>query len=63
MEILIFALVAVTKLCRREEKTVPETHPFQPLDVQALKQVYNARVESSRRSSGRQESYAVQAAS
>jgi hypothetical protein len=63
MEVLVFALVAITKLYRPKEKFVPEPHQFQPLDVQALKQVYNARVESSRRSSDRPESYAVQAVS
>jgi hypothetical protein len=62
MEILVFALVAM-KLFKPKEKIVPEPHQFQPLDVQALKQVYNARVESSGRSSDRQESYAVEALS
>jgi hypothetical protein len=63
MEILVFALIAMTKLYKRKEKIVPEPHQFQPFDVQTLKQVYNARVQSSSRSSGRQESYVIQAAS
>jgi hypothetical protein len=63
MEILVFALLAVFKLYRPEEKIVREPHQFQPLDVQVLEQVYHARVESSRPSSDRRESYAVQAVS
>jgi hypothetical protein len=63
MEILIFAFIAMMKLYRPKEKLVPEPHQFQPFDVQTLKQVYGARVGSSRRSSGRRESYAVQAMS
>jgi hypothetical protein len=63
MEILVFALLAVFKLYRPEGKIVPEPHQFQPLDVQALQQVYHARVESSRPSSDRRKSYAVQAVS
>jgi hypothetical protein len=63
MEILIFAFVAGLKLYRSKEKFVPETYPFQPLDVQALKQVYNNRVDSSSRLSDRRKSYAVQALS
>jgi len=63
MEILIFAFAAGFKAYRPAEKFVPEPYPFQPLDVRALKQVYNARVDSSRRSSDRQKSYAVQALS
>jgi hypothetical protein len=63
MEVLVFALVAVTKLYRREEKFGHEPLQFQPFDVQALKQVYNLRAESSNRASGRQKSYAIQAVS
>jgi hypothetical protein len=59
MEVLVFALVAMTMLYRREEKIVPETHHFQPFDVQALKRVYNARYETSGRPSDRQKSYVV----
>jgi hypothetical protein len=63
MEILVFAFVAGFKLYRAKEKFVPEPYPFQRLDVQTLKQVYNARVESSSSRSDRQRSYAVQAVS
>ena len=63
MEILVFALVAFTKMISRKEMSVLEPEQFQPFDVQTLNQVYKARVESSRRSSDRQESYAVQAVS
>jgi hypothetical protein len=63
MEILVFALSAVFRLYRPKEKFVPEQYPFQPFDVQTLKQVYNTRVDSSSRSSDRRESYAVQALS
>ena len=63
MEILVFALVAFTKMISPKEMSVLEPEQFQPFDVQTLNQVYKARVESSRRSSDRQESYAVQAVS
>lgn len=63
MEILVFAIVAVHKLYRPEEKMVPETQTFQPLDIQALKQVYNTRIQSSSRWSDRRKPYAVQALS
>jgi hypothetical protein len=63
MEILVFALVAISKLYRPKERAVLEPYQFQPFDVQTLKQVYNGRVESARRTSNRPKSYAVQAAS
>jgi hypothetical protein len=63
MEILVFALVAGFKIYKPKEKFVPEQYPFQPLDVQTLKQVYNARFDSSNRSFARSKSYAVQALS
>jgi hypothetical protein len=63
MEILVFALLAITKLISPKEIPVAEPEQFQPFDVQTLDQVYKARVESSRRSSDRQEPYAVQAMS
>jgi hypothetical protein len=63
MEILVFALVAIAKLYPREEKLVRESHPFKPLDVQALRYVYEIREKSSGRPSDRQESYVVQAVS
>jgi hypothetical protein len=63
MEILTFALVAGFKIYTPEKRFIPEPYPFQPLDVQALKQVYNARFDSSNRSLVRPKPYAVQAAS
>ncbi len=63
MEILVYAIVAGFGLYAPEKKFVPEPYPFQPFDVQALNQVYNARVDSSNRSSGRRKSYAVEALS
>ena len=62
MEILVFALVAMTKLYRREEKFVREPHTFQPLDVQALRHVYKTREKSSERPFDQPESYVVPAA-
>ncbi len=61
MEVLVFAMIAIIKLYRPEEKFVPELHEFQPFDVQMLKHVYNAKGGSSHRSSDRQKSYAIQA--
>ena len=63
MEILIFALVAGFKIYQPKKKFVPEPYPFQSLDLQTLKHVYNARSDSSNRSTGRPEPYAVQAVS
>ena len=63
MEILIFAFLAGFKIYQPKKKVVLEPYPFQPLDVEALKQVYNPRSDSSNRSIGRPESYAVQAVS
>lgn len=63
MEALVFALVAIMKLFRTEEKMVPEPLQFRPFDIQALNHVYNGRVESSNRPSARHESYAAQALS
>jgi hypothetical protein len=63
MEALIFALVAMMKLFRHEEKMVPEPLQFRPFDIQALEHVYNGRVDSSNRPSGRHQSYAAQAVS
>jgi len=63
MEILVFAFVARFRQYGSKEKFVPEPYPFQPFDVQTLKQVYNTRVDSSSRWSDRRKSYAVQALS
>jgi hypothetical protein len=63
MEALIFGLVAIMKLFRHEEKMVPEPADFRPFDIQTLKHVYNGRVDSSNRASGRHQSYAAQALS
>jgi hypothetical protein len=63
MEILVFAFIAGFRFYRPKEKFVPEPYPFQPFDVQTLKQVYNTRVDSSSRSSEQRESYSVQALS
>ncbi len=63
MEILVFALVAGFKIYKPKEKFVPEQYPFQPLDVQTLKQVYSGRFDSSKRSVTRPKSYAVRALS
>jgi hypothetical protein len=63
MEILVFALVAGFMIYQPKKKFVPEPYPFQPLDVQTLKHVYNARSDSSNRSFGRPKSYAAQAVS
>jgi len=63
MEALIFGVVAIMKLFRREEKMIPEPLQFRPFDIHALKHVYNGRVDSSDRPSGRHQSYAAQALS
>jgi len=63
MEALVFALVAILRLFKPEKKMVPEPLQFRPLDVQALKHVYNGRMESSNRPAARHESYTAQALS
>ena len=63
MEILLFAILAVFRLYSPRKNRVLEPDRFEPFDVQTLNQVYHSKVESSRRSSGRQESYAIRAVS
>jgi hypothetical protein len=63
MEALVFGIVAIMKLFRHEEKMVPEPLQFRSFDIQALKQVYNGRVDSLNRPSARHQSYAAQALS
>ena len=63
MEALVFGIVAIMKLFTHEEKMVPEPLQFRSFDIQALKQVYNGRVDSSNRPSARHQSYTAQALS
>ena len=49
MEALVFALIAFRNGYKEEESFVPEPDDFQPFDLRALAQVYNATNDSSNR--------------
>jgi len=63
MESLIFGLIAVRYIYDREEPVREETETLQPFDVQALRYVYGATEQSTRRSTDRNEPQVAQAAS
>ena len=63
MEPLVFALIAFRNGYKQEESFVPEPDNFQPFDVRALAQVYNAMNDSSNRPSNRSSTLAAQVAS
>lgn len=64
MEALVFALIATRNGYKQEEEFfVPEPDRFQPFDLPALKNVYDARNDSSSRPSGRSPSLQAQVAS
>ena len=62
MEIMTFALIAVLRLYRPEEKVIPEPREFQPFDVPTLQQVFSTKVEPDL-APDRRKSYRVQPAS
>jgi len=63
MEALVFALIAFRNGYKEEESFVPEPDDFQPFDLRALAQVYNATNDSSNRPSDRSPTLAAQVAS
>jgi len=63
METLIFAVIAVRNGYKQEQNLVPEPDDFQPFDLRALAQVYNATNDSSNRPSDRSPTLAAQVAS
>ncbi|MBV8174057.1 MAG: hypothetical protein JO151_05770 [Verrucomicrobia bacterium] len=63
MEVLVFALIAVRNGYNQQETFVPEPAKFQPFDLQALKQAYEAEENSSGRPSDRPKSLVAQVAS
>ncbi len=62
MESILFALIAVRHLYKRETP-LPEVEPFQTWDLQALRHVYLATGRSTRRSASRKDSPLAQAVS
>jgi len=63
MEPLVFAIVVMRKLYNQKEIFVPEPLHFPPVDLRALKHLYEAAGDSSSRPSDRQESLVTQIAS
>lgn len=63
MEALVFALIAVSNGYMQEETFVPEPSEFQPFDLRALKNSYEAEENSSGRPSDRSKSFVAQVAS
>jgi hypothetical protein len=63
MEALIFAFIAVRISFRPGEPVIPETPTFQPLDLQSLRYVYEAKERSAHRSGDRNDSHLAQALS
>jgi hypothetical protein len=59
----LIAAVAVRNGYNRQETFVPEPAEFQPFDLRALKQAYDAEDNSSSRPSDRRESFVAQVAS
>jgi hypothetical protein len=63
MEPLVFAIVAMSKLYNQKESFVPEPLHFRPIDLRALKHLYQLTEESSTKTVDRQESLVTQSAS
>jgi len=63
MESLIFALIAVRHLYKRDEPVLDKTETLQPFDVQALRYVHGATERSAHRSPDRNDSQVAQPAS
>ncbi len=63
METLVFAVVAVRKGYKQNDKFVPEPTQFLPFDLRALNRSYQAEENTSNRPSNRQGSFVTQIAS
>ena len=62
MDTLVFGLIAANNLNKQQEPIVPEPAEFQPFDLRALER-FNARDNSTSRSSDRKQSYVAQTVS
>jgi hypothetical protein len=63
MEALVFGLVALMVLNKKQERLVPEPSEFQSFDLRALSRLSDVRGNSPSRTSDRKPSYVVQTVS
>jgi len=63
MESLIFAVIAIENLYKRDKAVIAETQTLQPLDLLSLRHVYRAAQRSAKRSTDRNDSHLAQAVS
>jgi hypothetical protein len=63
MEALVFGLVALMALNKKQERLVPEPAEFQSFDLRTLSRLGDARENSPSRTSDRKPSYVVQTVS
>ena len=62
LDTLVFGIIAVNNLNKEQEQIVAEPAEFQPFDLRALER-FNARDNSTSRSSDRKQSYVAQTVS
>ncbi len=60
MEALVFGLIALTTIHKKQEWIVPEPSEFQSFDLRTLDRTYNTRDNSPGRSSDRRGSHLAQ---
>jgi hypothetical protein len=63
MEALVFGLVALIALNKKQERTVPEPADLQSFDLRTLWHLCDARENSPKRTSDRKQSYVAQTVS
>ena len=63
MEALVFGLIALMALNKKQERIVPEPAEFQPFDLRSLGHFYDAKDNSPSGMSGRKRSYVAQTVS
>ena len=60
MEALVFGLIALSTIHKKQERIVPEPSEFQSFDLRTLDRTYNTRDNSPCRSSDRRGSHLAQ---
>jgi hypothetical protein len=60
MEALVFGLIALVALNKKQERSVPEPAEFQPFDLRSLGHLYDAKDDSPSRISDRERPYVAQ---
>ena len=63
MEALVFGLIALMALNKKQERIVPEPAEFQPFDLRSLGHFYDVKDNSPSGTSGRKRSYVAQTVS